>query len=175
MLNLLNNSLNPSQLPAFVVKMARLLFRHKLTNDFITNNFRMSVAYYNRPREAQVVFLFGRQPSFRDQGLLQSCGSDILFQLQGPLLLSGWWARRVEKHMCEVFMDQAWIGSTLFLFTVSELSYMLYSTAREDRKGILAVAPRGRGSYTQVPRLRSVVVCYLFLSLSYSEPATKSY
>lgn len=67
-------------------------------------------------------------------------------------------------HMCEVLMDQAWMGSTLSLFTVSELNYMLHSTAREDRKGVLAVAPRGRGSYTQAPRLKSVVICYLFLS-----------
>lgn len=61
-------------------------------------------------------------------------------------------------------MDQAWMGSTLFLFTVSGLSYMLHSATREDRKGVLAVATRGRGSYTQAPRLKSIVVCFFYFS-----------
>lgn len=57
----------------------------------------------------------------------------------------------------------------------SEPDYVVHPAAREGGRGVLAVAPRGRESYTQAPGLKSVVVCYLFLSLSYFiQPATKS-
>lgn len=122
-MDLLVHSLNPSQLPVFVVKMAWLL----LTT--ITNESRMSVVYHNKPCETQVVFLFGR-----DLGLLQSCGFDLLFQVQSPLHSSGD-GKEMEKHVWEVFMDQAWMGNTWFLFIIFAQNSITWYTQLQGRVG----------------------------------------
>lgn len=127
-MNLLIHSLNPSQLPVFVVKMAWLL----LTT--ITNESTMSVVYHNKPCETQVVFLFGRCLHVVIQGPRSSSVLWIWPPLSGaePSSFIRRWERDGEAHVGGFHgpgLDGEHMASVYNL--CSELNYMVHPIARE--------------------------------------------
>lgn len=110
-LNLLIQSLKPSQLPVFVVKMAWLLFQSQDKVSAIINDSRMSVAYHNKPhviqgpRSSSVLRMWpisGSEPSsvvWRCKGERRStCGRFSWTRLGWGTVISVQFSLRTQLH-----------------------------------------------------------------------------
>lgn len=123
----------------------------------ITDEPRMSVAYHNKPCEAQVVFLFGRWPSRSHSGTQVFSLVDLTsaFSLRA-LFIHQEMGRRVEKQ----WVRFSWTR-TLFLYTVVAQNSIAWYTQLQGSLGRCSTCgPKKKRKLHSSSRIKN---CHLLL------------